>query len=173
MLFRSFAVMLGLTVGGSPVLGVVYRPAAGTLYFAVAGQGAFVRRDGPACQLSVSRTVTPAEAVLTLSRSRRSPLVGRFQDRLGFRDSVVCGSLGLKAALICEGAADVYVQDGVVNLWDTCAPEALLHEAGGALTDLQGEPLHYGRSPLRVSGVAATNRVLHQRVIDAVAACRE
>jgi 3'-phosphoadenosine 5'-phosphosulfate (PAPS) 3'-phosphatase len=55
--------------------------------------------------------------------------------------------------MICEGHAHLYLDmSGRTSLWDTCAPAALLQEAGGRMTDLKGMQLLYDSSePLRTS----------------------
>jgi 3'(2'), 5'-bisphosphate nucleotidase len=53
--------------------------------------------------------------------------------------------------------------------WDTCAPEIILVEAGGRLTDLFGQPLGY--NGVRVdnrNGIVATNGAAHEMVIESL-----
>ena len=46
--------------------------------------------------------------------------------------------------LIVEQQCDLYVHlSPRTKQWDTCAPEIILTEAGGRLTDLFGRPLKY------------------------------
>jgi 3'-phosphoadenosine 5'-phosphosulfate (PAPS) 3'-phosphatase len=72
-------------------------------------------------------------------------------------------------SLICEGSAHLYLDmSGRTSLWDTCAPAALLHEAGGRMTDLKGIPLRYNGPGLRhLDGVIASNGTIHDRVVKA------
>jgi 3'(2'), 5'-bisphosphate nucleotidase len=73
----------------------------------------------------------------------------------------------LKIGKICEGKAHLYVVlGGGTSQWDTCAPEAILQESGGRMTDVIGNPLHYNLpDPRNVHGVVASNGVIHDRVI--------
>jgi len=53
--------------------------------------------------------------------------------------------------------------------WDTCAPEIVLTEAGGRLTDLFGGPLKY--NGVRIDnrdGIVATNGAAHEMVIESL-----
>ena len=61
-------------------------------------------------------------------------------------------------ALVAEGAAEAMIEIGV-NPWDLAAPEVVVDEAGGLLTDLDGQP--------RIDGleVLATNGILHEEVL--------
>ncbi|MFM8440515.1 MAG: inositol monophosphatase family protein, partial [Acidobacteriota bacterium] len=50
--------------------------------------------------------------------------------------------------------------------WDTCAPQAIIEEAGGTITDLFGEPLRYDSSDVRnLNGIVASNGVIHQETL--------
>ena len=61
-------------------------------------------------------------------------------------------------ALVAEGAAEAMIEVGV-NPWDLAAPEVVVEEAGGLLTDLGGAA--------RIDGleVLATNGVLHDELL--------
>lgn len=63
--------------------------------------------------------------------------------------------------LILEGEAHAYVfASPGCKKWDTAAPEAILHAAGGKLTDIHGNKLPYHGNVTRRnnSGVLATAR---------------
>jgi 3'(2'), 5'-bisphosphate nucleotidase len=50
--------------------------------------------------------------------------------------------------------------------WDTCGPEAILREAGGVVTDANGQALKYNVPELRnLSGIIATNGPLHEKIV--------
>ena len=50
--------------------------------------------------------------------------------------------------------------------WDTCGPDAILREAGGAVTDFFGMPLLYNQpDPHHPLGVAASNGAAHAAIL--------
>ena len=51
----------------------------------------------------------------------------------------------LKLCLIAAGEADLYPRLGRTMEWDIAAGHAVLAAAGGAVTDLHGAPLRYGK----------------------------
>ena len=62
---------------------------------------------------------------------------------------------------------------GGTSQWDTCAPEAILREAGGRITDMFGKPLEYNVADARnLHGLVASNSMIHDGVIEAVKATR-
>ena len=151
----EFSIMIGLAIGGAAVLGVVYRPVGDRLYGAVAGAGAWVEEDGR------RRVLEPGPAGDRLrmvgSRSHDDPLIERIRVALGIDDVTPSGSVGLKCALLAEGERDVYVHPvPYLKEWDTCAPELLVRETGGTVTDCRGETLRYNKTdPRQPHGILA------------------
>ena len=165
----DFAVQIGLAMRGEAVAGVVYQPARGILYLARRGDGAWVERDGgQAERMQVSKTTDPREMVLASSRSHRSPRMEQVVGTFKFKNEMRRGSVGVKIGLIAERFADLYIHlSPSTKQWDTCAPEVILQEAGGRLTDLFGRPLPY--NGVRIdnrNGVVATNGIAHATVIE-------
>ena len=168
----DFAVQIGLAVNGESVAGVVYQPVRDILYRAARGGGSWIEGpDKSAAPMSVSNIVAPHEMVLASSRSHRSPRMELVVSRFGFKDEVRRGSVGVKIGLITEQLADLYLHlSPSTKQWDTCAPEIILIEAGGRLTDLFGQPLRY--NGVRVdnrNGIVATNGAAHGMVIENLA----
>ena len=108
---------------------------------------------------------------LAASRSHRSPRMDNVVRSLGIKEEVRRGSVGIKIGLIVEQQCDLYIHlSPRTKQWDTCAPEVILREAGGTITDLFGRALTYNSLDLQNrNGVAATNGVAHQQVIEGLA----
>ena len=79
--------------------------------------------------------------------------------------------VGVKIGLIAEQKADLYLHlSPGTKQWDTSAPEIILTEAGGRLTDLFGQPLRYNGVRIdNQNGVVATNGASHDFVIENLA----
>jgi 3'(2'), 5'-bisphosphate nucleotidase len=75
--------------------------------------------------------------------------------------------VGLKLAIIAAGERDLYVNPtSHCSSWDTCAPEAILAEAGGRLSDIHGEPLRYDTESVgHDRGLLASNGLLHDAAV--------
>lgn len=157
----EFSVMIGLAVDGAAVLGVVYRPVGDRLYAAVQGNGAWREVEGGARE-SLEPDSVGAGAALRMvgSRSHPDPLIERMRGALGIEDVAPSGSVGLKCALIAEGRRDIYVHPvPYLKEWDTCAPELLVREAGGTVTDCRGRALRYNKAdPRQPHGILALGR---------------
>ncbi|MDI7267010.1 MAG: 3'(2'),5'-bisphosphate nucleotidase CysQ, partial [Myxococcota bacterium] len=138
----EFVVMVALAHRGSPVAGAIFHPVSGRLYRARLGAGAWVEDSGSARRLAVSAVADPAAARLVVSRSHRSARIDEARRILGIEQEEPCGSVGLKVARLAEGRADLYIHaGGGTREWDLAAPEIVLREAGGLVTDAFGRPL--------------------------------
>ncbi|MCA1566597.1 MAG: 3'(2'),5'-bisphosphate nucleotidase CysQ [Acidobacteria bacterium] len=164
----DFAVQIGLVADGAPVLGVVYQPVPGVLHYAARGAGAWVvRPETQPERLRVSSETNFARIRLAASRNHHSPRMARVMRALGLGEEIRRGSVGIKTGLIAERQCDLYVHlSPRTKQWDTCAPEAILHEAGGRLTDLWGEPLRYNTEDVQNrNGLVAANGAAHPLVV--------
>lgn len=167
----DFAVQIGLTENAKPVLGVVYQPLTGVLYRAVHGGGTWIERpeyEPEQAQVSDCRELSTMR--LAASRSHRSPRMDTIVEAFGLKEEVRRGSVGIKVGLIVERQCDLYVHlSPRTKQWDTCAPEVILHEAAGRLTDLFGRPLRYNQADVQNrNGLVASNGVSHSRIVESL-----
>jgi 3'(2'), 5'-bisphosphate nucleotidase len=167
----DFAVQIGLAENCEALLGVVYQPLTGVLYRAVRGQGAWIER--PEQQLEEARVSDQRDLQLmrlAASRSHRSPRMDKVVQAFRIKEEVRRGSVGIKVGLIVEQQCDLYVHlSPRTKQWDTCAPEIILSEAGGRLTDLFGRKLVYNaREVQNLNGIIASNGVAHDSIVSAL-----
>lgn len=140
----DFAVNIGLVREGRPVMGVVGVPATQTLYGGIVGQGAWRQKDG--ARVPIKTRPVPPEG-LTVVASRHHGDQARLDAYLAGRIVARTVNFGssLKFCRVAEGQADLYPRFGRTMEWDTCAPQAVLEAAGGAVLTLDGAKLRYGK----------------------------
>ena len=168
----DFAVQIGLAEEGQPVVAIVYQPLTGVLYRAVRGTGTWIERPQfPPVTAHVSDKATLSDMRLAASRSHRSSKMNRVVARFGFREEVQRGSVGIKIGLLIEKQCDVYIHlSPRTKQWDTCAPELILTEAGGRVSDLFGYPLNYNVPDVQNrNGLVASNGAAHDEIIKTLA----
>ncbi len=164
----DFAVQIGLAVGGEAVLGVVFLPNQNMLYYAVKDEGAFfIENENSSKKLEVSSKTDFSEMIPAISRNHRSPKMSRISADFHFKKEVRRGSVGLKIGLLARQICDLYVHlSPRTKFWDTCAPQIILEEAGGNLTDLFGSRIRYDIKDVQNhNGVLATNGVAHDKAV--------
>lgn len=134
----EFTVNVALIEDDRPVLGVVYAPVIDKLYFATRGDGAYRTDCKVTTPIKVARA-TVGSTRFVVSRDHPSE-----RENPEGCDVLVMGS-SLKFCLIAEGGADVYPRRGPTMEWDTAAAQCILEEAGGSVTDLEGNALRYNK----------------------------
>lgn len=165
----DFAVQIGLAENGEMILGVVFLPFFNQLYFASKNEGAFlVENDETPKRLQVSDENKFSEMTIAVSRDHRSSKMSRIIEHFGIQQETSRGSVGLKIGLITTQICDLYIHlSPRTKHWDSAAPEIIIKEAGGNLTDLFGEQIIYNTSDVHnYNGLLATNGVSHQKAVE-------
>lgn len=128
----DWAVHVGLTIDGQPVLGAVALPGL--------EGGTVLRSDQP-------RPVPPAPDKLrmVISRTRPAAEAVAVAERLG-AELVPMGSAGAKAMAIVLGQADIYLHSGGQYEWDSMAPVAVAFAHGLHCSRIDGSPLIYNQA---------------------------
>jgi len=135
-----FATLLAVEHEGEPQVGVISAPAMRERWFAWRGGGAWNRGADGERRISVSRIAALEDSQLVYGSSsdaRASGLMPGFDALLdsawrtrGFGD-FWCYTL------VAEGAAEVTLEVGA-HPWDLAAPQVLVEEAGGRVSDIDG-----------------------------------
>jgi len=165
---KGYAVMIGLCQNGKPILGVIYAPAMDMLIYAQKGKGAYIRTNGKDKKLHVSNIKLMKDSKL-ITRVASSDVreEDKLYDYLDVKERIPESSVGIKLGLIAEAKAEFHISsNSKTSKWDTCAPQIILEEAGGLLTDIYGKPLDYNqKDSLWKLSFIASNKIIHQEII--------
>lgn len=163
----DFGVSVALIEGAEPVLGVVHIPVTDVTWWALRGGGTWksVSRQA-AHRVRVSSAQRVARMAVRPSDVRRS-WVSSFRAALG--DVTLCafGSTVCKLVSVAGGETDACVSlTARPYLWDICACDVILREAGGVLTDLDGHSCAYDAPDARAAtGLFAAPAALHRDLL--------
>jgi fructose-1,6-bisphosphatase/inositol monophosphatase family enzyme len=153
---------LALVEDGVPTLGLLYDPYLDRRYEAVIGEGATV--NGVA--LNVSRTplnsgivsVAGAQFGFTHAADLAADVIAR-----GIRIFAVA-SITYEGALVAAGQL-VGCVFPATSVWDIAALKILVEEAGGRVTDIDGNAQRYDQP---IHGAVISNGVAHGDLVDLV-----
>ncbi|UTA48078.1 3'(2'),5'-bisphosphate nucleotidase CysQ [Simiduia sp. 21SJ11W-1] len=149
----EFTVNIALIDEGVPVLGLVYVPVKGVLYFGGHGIGAH-KDTGQGPNAIKARTVKSAleageSIALVASRNHGAEAVQKLMQRLEADTGkpVLTRNMGssLKLCLVAEGLADLYPRLAPTSEWDTAAAQAIVEAAGGVVVDEDFKVLRYNQ----------------------------
>lgn len=166
--FPLYAVSLGLMVAGEVKVGVVYEPNLSEMFWAKAGEGAFLNYQ----PISVSQISNLNNSLLATGfpyflRERPEEVLGYFK-AFSLKSQGVrrAGAATMDLCFVACGRCDGFWELGL-KPWDTAAASLILKEAGGVITKLDGTPFD-----LFYPEVLASNGLLHQEMLKIAAAAR-
>lgn len=141
----EFTVNIALIENGKSVLGVVYAPAKGLLYYADQN-GAYKQDAESPARMIKARALDFKSVTIAGSRShsdhRMTSFIENLQKSQIHPELISLGS-SLKICLVAEGVADVYPRLGPTSEWDTAAAQCVLEAAGGRIVINDNEALRY------------------------------
>lgn len=158
----EFTVNIALIDSTIPVLGVIFVPVTGVLYFASRISGAFrftitenkVPEPAILKSKSLSLPLTKARKKYTVVASKShfssetTVYIEELKKARGDVDFISVGS-SLKLCLIAEGQADLYPRFGPTMEWDIAAGHALVEMSGGFVKRADhGKPITYNKENL-------------------------
>jgi len=160
----TYCVSICLNVDGQAQVGVIYDPERDEIFSARQGEGAFLGdqpiRASAQDELSQSLLVTGFPYDL---ESQIEVIMARFQRLLTLSQGVRrLGSAALDLAYVACGRMDAFWEDGL-HPWDMAAGVLLVAEAGGRVSDLDGQPFD-----LLSGRILASNNLIHQSTIAAL-----
>jgi myo-inositol-1(or 4)-monophosphatase len=159
----DWCVSVALLADGRPIFGHVFAPEWNHLYEGVLGGGA--RRNG------VPIAVSGIAGLGGIRVAGNKSLTDAFEKHAGAVERLPrIPSLALRIARVADGTVDVGLVSANSHDWDLAAADLILHEAGGRLTDYQGEPPRYNRAEPRHRELVACPDRLHRDVIEAMTA---
>ncbi len=161
----DWTVVAALVEDGRPICAAVYAPVDDELFLAEAGRGA--TRNG--LPIAASSGDTMAGAKFTGPKRRLDALATIAP---GIEMIPRIASLALRLARVATGALDGTLAGPNSHDWDLAASDLLVHEAGGVLTDLEGEPLTYNRPHPVHGALVAAGRARHAALLNLVHANR-
>jgi 3'(2'), 5'-bisphosphate nucleotidase len=155
----QFTVNIALAYEHESVMGVIYVPVTGELYYAAKGYGAYKKMsDGEPEKLSVSDHIDRESLRVVASSSHESPQMNDLIERYQFKNLVKMGS-SLKGCMIAEGKADIYYRFNPTMEWDTAAMQCIVEEAGAIFRQMDGTVMRYNREDsLNSKGFYIVNR---------------
>lgn len=157
----EWTIVAALVEDGRPIAAAVFQPATDAMYTAAHGAGALL--NGKPIMASAGERIDGARMAGPKNYLNRISAVGSQMELLP-----KIHSLALRLARVADGTVDVAFTSANSHDWDLAAADLLVHEAGGALTTLDGEPLRYNRPDTVHDALMAAGRMRHATLVDLV-----
>jgi myo-inositol-1(or 4)-monophosphatase len=157
-----FSISIGLQKNGKTVAGVVYDIGMNVLYSAEAGGGAYA--DGEILKVSVNSNLRHSLLVTGFPYNiRENPynalekFVALIKASRGMRR---LGSAAIDFCYVARGVFDGF-WEVFLNPWDICAGKLIVEEAGGLVTNFDGEHINIDSKQ-----ILASNGKIHKDLIE-------
>ncbi len=150
--YKGWVTQAAVIVNQKPIVSVIFAPALNELYWAEKGQGAFLNDLRLRIYDAQTSTIDSIIDNYPEARGITKEVVDHFQ----IKNYVESGSIGLKICKIASGKSDLFFKAMKPKDWDLAAPELILEEAGGYLTDANGKKFVYGSQRREHEGLIAS-----------------
>ncbi len=159
-----FTTNLALLEDGEPILGVIYAPYTRELYVAEKGRG--VKKNEK--RIKVSTTEDLNDAFLTFGYGHQKESMKRAMNvyqsfETAARSMRHFGSSSLQLAFVAIGRTDAEIITPPVRLWDVAAGILMIKEAGGKVTDFNGDETNITKG-----GLVASNGLVHDQILKVI-----
>ena len=167
----EFAMHLALNYKNIPMLGVVLIPSLEELWIADGNNCWLEGRNGFKQKPSLSERKGISDMTIVTSKNHNNEVLKFIINQLGFSNTIFMGSIGCKIASIMRGDSDVYISLSLPGQsspkdWDFAAPEVILQNAGGRITNVNNNNLVYNKKGFDQEGIiiASSNKQIHEEL---------
>lgn len=162
-LTQYVTVMVCVAHFGTPIMGVIHQPFQKKTNWAWNGHGNSDYIKNPYKMTDIDKLR------IVVSRSHAGDVEKIAKERLGNQISITpAGGAGYKTLNLLSGESDIYLHMTAIKKWDLCAADALLKQAGGEMSTLQGAMIDYSYDLTYANNkglLASINRSRHMQIL--------
>ena len=145
---EEFTLNAGLIINKKPVAGLINAPAKKRMFYTYGKDQSFELVDGNVIKLECSKK-NKTDVIRFVSYSNKiNSEIQKIYDLLKVDENVRMKS-SYKFCVIAAGEYDGYVAEPRACEWDIAAGHALLENAGGIITDFDGNKILYGKEKFK------------------------
>jgi myo-inositol-1(or 4)-monophosphatase len=156
---EDWTISVALVEDSRPVVAALFAPVTGEMFLSASNTGTTLNgrpaRASAGDRLAGARLAGPKRYLQTLEGLATGALP---QPRIH--------SLALRLTRVAQGELDLAFASPGSHDWDLAAADLLVHEAGGAMTDLSGQSLRYNQPNTVHGALVAAGPARHASLID-------
>ena len=145
---EEFTINAGLIINKNPVAGLIYAPSKKRMFYSYGQNTAYELINGNAIKLDSSKNFNKDEIKFVSYSNKIKPEIQKIHNKLNVKKFVRMKS-SLKFCVIAAGEYDGYVAEPRACEWDIAAGHAILKNAGGNVTDFEGNEILYGKEDFK------------------------
>ena len=145
---EEFTINAGLILNGKAIAGLINVPAKKRMFYSFGKDQSYEFTSNKTIKLDCKK-ITPKGSIKVVSYSNKlKPEIEKIHKNLGVTQYVRMKS-SLKFCVIASGEFDGYVAEPRAYEWDIAAGHAILENAGGIITDFNGNQVTYGKKDFK------------------------
>ena len=158
--FPFCCISIALWNKDGPVIGVVFNPILDEIYWATKNNGAYLNGK----RISISKETDISRAYGGYGWGRKVAVAQKYFPRLvkNLNKIRAIGTTASEVALVAKGVYDFHIQ-AEIKIWDFAAAALILTEAGGKITDWEGNPIS-----VKTKKLAASNGKIHKELLKVI-----
>ena len=144
----EFTLNAGLIINNKAIMGIIYAPAKDKLFYSYGKDFNFKFTNKKEKKIQCEKK-TPNDQVIAVAYSKNlKPEILQIHNKFGVTSHVRMKS-SLKFCVVATGEFDLYVAEPRASEWDIAAGHAILENAGGIITDHEGNEIIYGKKDFK------------------------
>ena len=144
----EFTLNAALILNKKPELGIIYAPAKKRLFYTHAQNHCFEYSNGVETKITCEKRTKHNEIIAVSYSDNLKPQISEIHNKLQVTSFKKMKS-SFKFCVIATGEYDLYVAEPRASEWDIAAGHAILKNAGGIITDFEGNEILYGKKDFK------------------------
>ena len=144
----EFTINAGLIINNRPEVGIIYAPAKKRLFYAYHEGRSFELVDNNEKKLNCYKLTKKGEVRAVSYSNELKPIIEDWHKKFNVTEYIKMKS-SFKFCVIATGEYDLYVAEPRACEWDIAAGHAILQDAGGIITDFNGDEILYGKEKFK------------------------
>ena len=144
----EFTLNAALILNKRPELGIIYAPAKKRLFYTHAQNHCFEYSNGVETKITCEKRTKHNEIIAVSYSDNLKPQISEIHNKLQVTSFKKMKS-SFKFCVIATGEYDLYVAEPRASEWDIAAGHAILKNAGGIITDFEGNEILYGKKDFK------------------------
>jgi len=148
----EFTINAGLIINKKPVAGLINAPAKKRMFFSFGKGSSFELINGAPTNLNCSKKNIGNSIKVVSYSNKLKPEIEKIHKNMKVKEHIKMKS-SLKFCVVATGEYDAYIAEPRAYEWDIAAGHALLENAGGHVTDFDGNEILYGKENFKNSSL--------------------
>jgi len=144
----EFTLNAALIINKKPELGIIYAPAKKRLFYTYGFGSSYELVNGKEIKLTCEKKTSKNEVRAVSYSQNLKPIIAELHKKFGVTEHLKMKS-SLKFCVVATSEFDLYVAEPRALEWDIAAGHAILKNAGGIITDFNGNEIDYGKKDFK------------------------